>query len=91
MADKWITRRGTPTKGFTYVSESGRVIRDRVHRYRRGDSTRVVVVNIDITSGPWNAASYGSTIAFVAWVTTFRRFAAASCATSAHATSLALP
>ena len=34
MADKWITRRGTPTKGFTYVSESGRVIRDRATRER---------------------------------------------------------
>jgi len=29
MADKWISRRGTPSKGFTYVSESGRAVRDR--------------------------------------------------------------
>lgn len=29
MADKWITRRGTPNKGFSYVSEAGRVVRDR--------------------------------------------------------------
>jgi DNA topoisomerase-1 len=29
MADKWITRRGTPGKGFTYVHEAGRVVRDR--------------------------------------------------------------
>src|SRR5215216_1323767 len=29
MADKWIARRGTPTKGFTYVNDSGRAVRDR--------------------------------------------------------------
>lgn len=29
MADKWIARRGTPTKGFTYVNDAGRTIRDR--------------------------------------------------------------
>ena len=29
MADKWITRRGTPNRGFTYISEAGRVVRDR--------------------------------------------------------------
>ena len=29
MADQWIVRRGTPKRGFTYVSASGRVVRDR--------------------------------------------------------------
>lgn len=29
MADRWITRRGSPTKGFTYVDRSGRLVRDR--------------------------------------------------------------
>jgi DNA topoisomerase-1 len=29
MADKWIARRGTPGKGFTYVNEAGRAVRDR--------------------------------------------------------------
>ena len=29
MADKWIARRGTPTKGFTYVNDAGRTIRDQ--------------------------------------------------------------
>lgn len=29
MADKWITRRGSPAKGFTYVNDAGRVVRDR--------------------------------------------------------------
>jgi DNA topoisomerase-1 len=28
MADKWIARRGTPTRGFTYVSAAGRAVRD---------------------------------------------------------------
>ena len=29
MADRWITRRGTPTKGFTYIDHAGRLVRDR--------------------------------------------------------------
>ena len=29
MADRWITRRGTPTKGFTYTDHRGRAVRDR--------------------------------------------------------------
>ena len=29
MADRWITRRGTPTRGFTFIDPSGRVVRDR--------------------------------------------------------------
>src|SRR5690349_9758429 len=29
MSDRWIDRRGTPRKGFTYVDHAGRVIRDR--------------------------------------------------------------
>jgi len=29
MADKWITRRGAASRGFTYVSDSGRAVRDR--------------------------------------------------------------
>jgi DNA topoisomerase I len=29
MSDRWIVRRGTPKKGFTYVDHAGRVIRDR--------------------------------------------------------------
>jgi len=29
MSDRWIVRRGTPRKGFTYVDHAGRVIRDR--------------------------------------------------------------
>ena len=29
MGDKWITRRGAPKKGFTYVDHAGRVVRDR--------------------------------------------------------------
>lgn len=29
MADRWIVRRGTPKKGFTYVNHAGRVVRDR--------------------------------------------------------------
>ena len=29
MSDRWIVRRGTPNKGFTYVNRAGRVVRDR--------------------------------------------------------------
>lgn len=29
MADRWIVRRGTPKKGFTYINPAGRVVRDR--------------------------------------------------------------
>jgi len=29
MADQWIVRRGTPKRGFTYESTSGRLVRDR--------------------------------------------------------------
>lgn len=29
MADQWIVRRGTPTKGFTYLNHAGRIVRDR--------------------------------------------------------------
>jgi DNA topoisomerase I len=29
MADRWITRRGTPKKGFAYVDHAGRAVRDR--------------------------------------------------------------
>jgi DNA topoisomerase-1 len=29
MADRWISRRGTPRSGFSYVRDGGRVIRDR--------------------------------------------------------------
>ena len=29
MSDRWIVRRGTPNKGFTYVSHTGRIVRDR--------------------------------------------------------------
>ena len=29
MADRWIIRRGAPTKGFTYVDHAGRVVQDR--------------------------------------------------------------
>jgi DNA topoisomerase-1 len=29
MADRWIARRGTPTRGFTYIDRAGRVVRDR--------------------------------------------------------------
>jgi len=29
MADRWITRRGTPRSGFSYVAADGRVVRDR--------------------------------------------------------------
>jgi DNA topoisomerase I len=29
MSDRWIVRRGTPKKGFTYVDHAGRVVRDR--------------------------------------------------------------
>jgi DNA topoisomerase-1 len=39
MAERWISRRGAPKKGFTYVDHEGRVVRDRVtvdriHRLR---------------------------------------------------------
>jgi DNA topoisomerase-1 len=29
MGDRWITRRGTPRSGFTYVTDAGRTVRDR--------------------------------------------------------------
>jgi DNA topoisomerase-1 len=29
MADRWIVRRGTPKKGFTYINATGRVVKDR--------------------------------------------------------------
>jgi len=29
MSDRWIVRRGTPNRGFTYVNNAGRVVRDR--------------------------------------------------------------
>jgi DNA topoisomerase-1 len=29
MSDRWIVRRGTPKRGFTYISHAGRVVRDR--------------------------------------------------------------
>jgi DNA topoisomerase-1 len=29
MSDRWIVRRGTPTRGFTYINHAGRVVRDR--------------------------------------------------------------
>ena len=29
MADRWITRRGTPRSGFSYVAADGRIVRDR--------------------------------------------------------------
>ena len=29
MADRWIVRRGTPKKGFTYLDHAGRIVRDR--------------------------------------------------------------
>jgi len=29
MGDRWITRRGTPRSGFSYVAPNGRVVRDR--------------------------------------------------------------
>ena len=29
MADRWITRRGTPNRGFTYVDRAGRPVRDQ--------------------------------------------------------------
>lgn len=29
MSDRWIVRRGTPNRGFTYVNQAGRVVRDR--------------------------------------------------------------
>lgn len=29
MTDRWITRQGTPRKGFTYVDARGRLVRDR--------------------------------------------------------------
>src|SRR6476619_6689958 len=29
MSDRWIVRRGTPNKGFTYVNQAGRIVRDR--------------------------------------------------------------
>lgn len=29
MADRWIIRRGTPKRGFTYVDNGGRAVRDR--------------------------------------------------------------
>jgi DNA topoisomerase-1 len=37
MADRWIVRRGTPTRGFTYSNPAGRVVRDRatLERIRR--------------------------------------------------------
>jgi DNA topoisomerase I len=39
MADRWIIRRGTPKKGFTYIDHAGRVVRDnatieRIERLR---------------------------------------------------------
>src|SRR4030095_3588077 len=29
MSERWIVRRGTPKRGFTYVNNAGRVVRDR--------------------------------------------------------------
>jgi DNA topoisomerase-1 len=36
MADRWIIRRGTPRKGFTYIDHAGRVVRDHATIERIG-------------------------------------------------------
>ena len=40
MADRWIVRRGTPKKGFTYLNHAGRVVRDRA-TIQRIDKLRI--------------------------------------------------
>ena len=55
MGDKWITRRGAPKKGFTYVDHAGRVVReratlDRIQRLRIPPAWRDVRIAASATA-----------------------------------------